>query len=297
MTDTRLVVRRKIADTLYGEVLECEFDTSPAAAGSPAQSNVVVAVKHICLDLAAEMQNDQALNRQLDDPMQEFRVARSMMDAETHPNIVYPFTQIVQDGDLYLVFEYCGGGDLFALLEAHKSTSGLPEKQTLGFMKQVFEGVRYLHEQVGIAHRDLSLENILLSDGVCKISDFALSVDTHGTPCSLRAGKDFYMAPEVVANENYDPVKADIWSLGVMWFILLTGSRLVPIASREDKNFLALEQHGVSAVLDKWGYSQRVSPATTSLLSRMLCVDPSERVTLSEILASPVLGEGTCYSP
>lgn len=148
-----------------------------------------------------------------------------------------------------------------------------------------------------IAHRDLSLENILLSDGVCKISDFALSVATQGASCSLREGKDFYMAPEVVANEDYDPVKADIWSLGVMWFILLTGSRLVPLASRDDKNFLALEQHGVGAVFEKWGYSQRIAPATIELISRMLCVDPSERIDLAGILASPVLNEGTCQSP
>lgn len=288
MADSRLVVRRKIADTLYGEVLECNLILPD---DPESLKPLTVAVKRISLDMASRIQATQKPGRRLDDPYQEFRVAQALMDLDGHPNIVYPFTQMVQDGDLYLVYEFCSGGDLFQLLEGNKLSAGLPENQALSLMRQVLEGVRFLHARVGVAHQDLSLENVLIGgeEHVCKIADFALSVDVNSTPSDEQVGKDFYMAPEVVSRERYDPVKADIWSLGVMWFILLTGSRLVPIASRTDRSFVALEKHGVQVVLEKWGYAGRVSSSTIGLLARMLAVNPLERIDLDEILAHPVL--------
>lgn len=286
MVDSRLVVRRKIAETLYGEVVECDLILPDDPEGL---KPLVVAVKRISLDTASQIQAKHGRGRKLDDPFQELHVARTLMDVDGHPNILYPFSQTVQDGEIYLVYEFCGGGDLFQLLEDSKL--GLPEAQTISLMRQVFEGARFLHSSVGVAHRDLSLENVLLGgeDNVCKIADFALSVDVNATPSDERVGKDFYMAPEVVARERYDPVKADIWSLGIMWFILLTGSRLVPIASRSDKSFLALEKHGVELVLEKWGYTDRISRSTIELLARMLAVEPLDRIDLGEILAHSVL--------
>ncbi|GMF44073.1 unnamed protein product [Phytophthora lilii] len=106
----------------------------------------------------------------------------------------------------------------------------MDERRSIHIMTQVFAGVNYLHQQIGIAHRDLSLENVLMHNGECKVSDFGLSVAAKAR-CKERVGKEYYMAPEVVAGKTYDPVKADIWSLGIMWFILLTGSPLVAIAS------------------------------------------------------------------
>lgn len=151
-----------------------------------------------------------------------------------------------------------------------------------------FAGVDYLHRHLRIAHRDLSLENVLVHNGVCKISDFGLSVDANARCCG-RVGKAYYMAPEVVAGETYDPVKADVWSLGILWFILLTGSPLVPIASTKATSFLALRRCGVASVFKSWGFEKKVSPAVIGLVSRMLTVDPKERISLDELVAQPFL--------
>uniref|UniRef100_H3GYA8 Protein kinase domain-containing protein n=1 Tax=Phytophthora ramorum TaxID=164328 RepID=H3GYA8_PHYRM len=133
-----------------------------------------------------------------------------------------------------------------------------------------------------------------MHDGKCKISDFGLSVDANSR-CVGRVGKDYYMAPEVVAGEEYDPVKADVWSLGIMWFVMLTGSSLVPLASVQEKAFVGLMRCGVAAVFKSWKYDDKLSPGVIDLISCMLEVDPAERIALEDILTHSCLkGEDAC---
>ncbi|ETM01730.1 serine/threonine protein kinase [Phytophthora nicotianae] len=164
----------------------------------------------------------------------------------------------------------------------------MEESEALSLMRQVLKGVHYLHSTLGVAHRDLSLENVLLSRGVCKITDFGLSTDARKVCEGGQVGKDFYMAPEVVAGERYNPALADVWSLGIMWFIMLTGSPLVSLASPSEKAFTAVERHGVGAVIDVWGHSDRISRDTISVLEKMLQTDPRRRIRLDQVLAHPL---------
>ncbi|GLE07139.1 hypothetical protein PINS_up017107 [Pythium insidiosum] len=163
----------------------------------------------------------------------------------------------------------------------------LPERQALECMRQVARGVRFLHEH-NIAHRDLSLENVLLRNGVCKISDFGLSMPADQAS-DERAGKEYYMAPEVVAGDKYDPRLADVWSMGIMLFIMLTGSPLLPVASPSERGFAALEAAGVAAVLSAWGVRDQFSDALVDLLVRMLQIDPSKRIDAADVLAHPAM--------
>ncbi|KAG6572695.1 CAMK/CDPK protein kinase [Phytophthora cinnamomi] len=222
MTTSQLRFRRKLGDALYGEVTECELrpttrqrQRSPSI---PLDEQLVVAVKNAA-SLACSP------------------------PPEGHPNVVRSYFHFHQHDCLYLVSEYCADGDLYTHLTTATRNGSMDECTSVHFMKEVLSGVAFLHRQLGIAHRDLSLENVLMHNGVCKISDFGLSVGV-GTRCVGPVGKQYYMAPEVVAGGEYDPVKADIWSLGVMWFILLTGSPLVSVASRQSKAFVALEECG-----------------------------------------------------
>ncbi|KAG3114296.1 hypothetical protein PI124_g6901 [Phytophthora idaei] len=274
-----LRVRRQLSPAMYGEVVECEL---------PDHSNPV-AVKCISLARAADAQTRVQGTREIDNPLQEQRVAALLAANGGHRNVVQPYFHFVRDQTLYLVNELCGDGDLHSLVAARVDASTfLVEREVLSLMHQVLQGVYYLHTVLGIAHRDLSLENVLLSRGVCKITDFGLSKDARVICEGGQVGKEYYMAPEIVAGERYDPALADVWSLGIMWFILLTGSPLLPLASPSTKGFKAVAQDGVGAVIVSWGHSKRISRSTISLLEKMLQIDPHRRISLDQVLADPM---------
>ena len=275
-------VRRQLSIALYGEVLECEL---------PGHDNFV-AVKCISLARAAERRTQVHLTREIDNPFQEEHVAALLEAKGGHCNVVQSYFHFVHDRRLYLVNELCSGGDLHAFVaERLDASSCLDEHEVLPLMQQVLAGVHYLHSTLGVAHRDLSLENVLLSRGVCKITDFGVSTDARRMCDGGQVGKEFYMAPEVVAGDRYDPTLADVWSLGIVWFVLLTGSPLLSLASPSVKGFKALAQYGVGAVLTSWGYADRLSKDTIIVLEKMLEIDPRQRISLAQVLAYPIFND------
>ncbi|KAE9169006.1 hypothetical protein PF004_g28325 [Phytophthora fragariae] len=175
----------------------------------------------------------------------------------------------------------------------------LHESVARQYLADVLSGLRFLHSH-GIAHRDVSLENILLRDGRAVIADFGLSAQDPsavGSPtsggggfrCDEMVGKNYYMAPEIVARERYDPRRADIWSAGIAFFILLTSSPPFERAEPSDPGFRYVAKRGIKAVFAAWGLGQEVSEPMQDLLARMLSVDPQERITMEEIWQHPVL--------
>jgi calcium-dependent protein kinase len=198
------------------------------------------------------------------------------------------------------------------LLNGVDGSKRLQESVAHGYLVDVLSGLRFLHSH-GIAHRDVSLENILLRDGRAVIADFGLCVQQNpsaasspsGSPtgsssfdnnngdgafrCEETVGKNYYMAPEIVARERYDPRRADIWSVGIAFFILLTSSPPFERADPSDPGFRYVAKRGIKAVFTAWGLGQEVSASMQDLLARMLCVDPEERITMDEIWQHPVL--------
>ena len=179
------------------------------------------------------------------------------------------------------------------------------------YLVDVLSGLRFLHSY-GIAHRDVSLENILMRNGCAVITDFGLCVQdpssfssssssfsssssssdsstTNEFRCEDMVGKNYYMAPEIVARERYDPRRADIWSTGIAFFILLTSSPPFERADPSDPGFRYVAKWGIKAVLTAWGLDKEVSEQMQDLLGRMLCVDPEERITMDEVWQHPVL--------
>ncbi|KAL3669543.1 hypothetical protein V7S43_004931 [Phytophthora oleae] len=181
----------------------------------------------------------------------------------------------------------------------------LQESVAHTYLVDVLSGLRFLHSH-GIAHRDVSLENILLRDGHAVITDFGLcvqDVSLSGSPtgsvfrCEETVGKNYYMAPEVVARERYDPRQADIWSVGIAFFILLTSSPPFERAEPSDPGFRYVAKRGIKAVFTAWGLGEEVSEPMQDLLARMLCVDPEERITMEEIWQHPLLQRPRCELP
>ncbi|KAF1776131.1 Protein kinase-like domain [Phytophthora cactorum] len=89
----------------------------------------------------------------------------------------------------------------------------------------------------------------------------------------------------VVAGSAYDPRAADVWSLGIILFVLLTGSPLVPIASEIEAGFTALQEFGVERVVGAWHMDELLTPAAVDLLGGMLQVHPRARLSVEEVMA------------
>ncbi|CAN8067917.1 unnamed protein product [Agarophyton chilense] len=153
--------------------------------------------------------------------MREVKVLQNL----NHP-FVLSFRHAFEDQDsVYIITEFCSGGDLYTYLE--KSSGGLPERQALKFMHQLFKALNYLHNR-GISHRDIKPENILMTDdGNIKLADFGLChLRLPNGPSSSRhfCGTPQYAAPEIANNHSYIPEQSDMWSCGILFYALLTKS-------------------------------------------------------------------------
>lgn len=212
---------------------------------------------------------------------------RSTADSSTsgHRNVIHVLdVHLHSNWQVFLVMEHCPGGDLLAHLIRTQPEDQVSERVALNIVLQVARGLHYLHTTCGLAHRDVSLENIFVAhDGTFKIGDFGLSTraDTLAFGC---VGKTQYVAPEVVTMTAYDPVKADIWSLGVVLFMLVTGSPLVEFAAPISPEFQKFKSIGCRGMLRSRGVE--LSSAAVDLLTGMLECDPRCRFSsMAQILA------------
>ncbi|KAL6974198.1 Son of sevenless 2 [Sarracenia purpurea var. burkii] len=146
----------------------------------------------------------------------------SIMKIVRHPNIVRLHEVLSSRTKIYIVLEFVTGGELFDKI-VHQGR--LPENESRRYFQQLIDAVAHCHSK-GVYHRDLKPENLLLnSNGNLKISDFGLSalpqqgVDLLHTTC----GTPNYVAPEVLSNRGYDGAAADVWSCGVILYVLMAG--------------------------------------------------------------------------
>ncbi|KAL4347031.1 hypothetical protein GQ457_17G025800 [Hibiscus cannabinus] len=196
-----------------------------------------------------------------------------------HPNVV-DLKAVYEDEDyVHLVMELCAGGELFHRLERYGRFSEADARVLFRHLMQV---VLYCHE-IGIVHRDLKPENILLatkaSSSPIKLADFGLATYIkpgqclHGT-----VGSPFYIAPEVLVG-GYNQA-ADIWSAGVILYILLSGTP--PFWGKtKSRIFDAVRAADLQFPSDPW---DRISDSAKKLVRGMLNTDPSQRLTAREVL-------------
>ena len=199
-----------------------------------------------------------------------------------HPNVVSLITSFKDSKSIYLVSEYCSNGDLY---DDVQSNCGIDIEKAMTYFRQIVSGLSHLHSH-NIAHRDVSLENVLMDgNGICKISDMGLSiVNEKGdmVQSDVRVGKRFYMSPEVYAGDKYDPFKADMWSLGVLLYILATGEPLYSNATMEDSRFASVVKTcGISQVLNA---SRKSLPEpVVQLIDSLLVLNPSSRLDIEQV--------------
>ncbi len=203
----------------------------------------------------------------------------------------------------WIAMELADGGDLFDKIEADV---GVGEDISHFYFTQLMSAVSYMHSK-GVAHRDIKPENILLSkDGDLKVADFGLAAlfrkDTEIRLCNTVCGSPPYIAPEVVAGKRvkrenilesgYAPNVADIWSCGVVLFVLLVGNTPWDEPTMKSYEFKEYVETSGRTSDELW---HKLSPGVQSLLRGMLKLDPKERFTLEEVRRHPWFTRANSY--
>lgn len=138
-----------------------------------------------------------------------------------HPNVIQLYEIIETEKELFLIMEYCAGGELFDYIVSHQR---LHEKVGCRFFQELMAGIEYIHKS-GVCHRDLKPENLLLDyNKTLKIVDFGLSnMYENGDTLKTACGSPCYAAPEMISGKRYHGVMSDIWSSGVVLYAMICG--------------------------------------------------------------------------
>ena len=205
----------------------------------------------------------------------------SILKKLNHYNTIKLYNIIQNENFIFLIQEYVPNGELLHFLE-NPENMNLTENHICKIYQQIISGIEYLHD-IGIAHRDLKLENILLNrDKNIKIIDFGLSNKynkENGELLQSSCGSPCYAAPEMIKGIQYHGLDTDIWSSGILLYLMLCKS--FPF---NDKNNSKLYQKILSG---KFNLPNYLSNEAKDLLSKLLKVNPIERIKLDEIKKHP----------
>lgn len=202
----------------------------------------------------------------------------SVMRLVRHPNIVQLYEVMASRTKIYFAMEYVKGGELFNKVSRGKLKDDVARK----YFQQLIGAVDFCHSR-GVYHRDIKPENLLLDENSnLKISDFGLSAlwDSRKQDGLLHTtcGTPAYVAPEIINKKGYDGAKADIWSCGVVLFVLLAG--FLPFC---DSNLMELYR---KIIRGEFKCPNWFHPEARKLVSRILDPNPNTRITMAKIMSN-----------
>ncbi|KAH7562000.1 hypothetical protein BM1_03104 [Bipolaris maydis] len=201
-----------------------------------------------------------------------------------HPNIVRLFDIWENRDELYLIMEFVEGGELFAYIQEQ---GGLIEIHAVHIFRQIIAALTYCH-RINIHHRDLKPENILLDRDTMtvKLVDFGMAaLQPVGKKLTTPCGSPHYAAPEVIRTTSYDGAKADVWSCGVILFVLLIGAP--PFNYSGDDRYMKHLFRDIAQA--KYVMPDNISREAQDLIRKILVPDPKRRISLEEIWNHPFL--------
>ncbi|KAL8593106.1 hypothetical protein ACOMHN_018032 [Nucella lapillus] len=211
-----------------------------------------------------------------------------------HPNVVRLYEVIDTQTKLYLILELGDGGDMYDYIMRH--TGGLEEKLAKRYFRQIVEAISYCHK-LHVVHRDLKPENVVFFEklGLVKLTDFGFSnMFAPGKKLETSCGSLAYSAPEILLGDSYDAPAVDVWSLGVILYMLVVGEP--PFQEANDSETLTM-------IMDcRYHIPPSVSDKSRDLIGKMLQREPANRASLPHIMAHPWLNDGdltpmTSYLP
>jgi MAP/microtubule affinity-regulating kinase len=201
----------------------------------------------------------------------------SLLTKLQHPNIIRLFCSIDTPKQIYLVMEYIGQTNLLGFARS-KPGRRLEEKEARTVFRQIVAAIDYCHANQ-IIHRDIKLDNILVDPATLnvKVIDFGFAINMpDDKKIGIYCGTPSYMAPEILSKAMYKPKGTDVWALGVVLCYMLCGT--FPFKGNEDKEILKLILKG------KVDFGTATpSNEAKDLISKMLTVNPDERITTAEV--------------
>ncbi|CAL9231501.1 unnamed protein product [Arabidopsis halleri] len=220
---------------------------------------------------------DQVIKRE--GMMEQIKREISIMRLVRHPNIVELKEVMATKTKIFFIMEYVKGGELFSKIVKGK----LKEDSARKYFQQLISAVDFCHSR-GVSHRDLKPENLLVDEnGDLKVSDFGLSAlpeqILQDGLLHTQCGTPAYVAPEVLRKKGYDGAKADIWSCGVILYVLLAG--FLPF---QDENLMKMYR---KIFKSEFEFPPWFSPESKRLISKLLVVDPNKRISIPAIMRTP----------
>ena len=200
-----------------------------------------------------------------------------------HPNIIRLYDIFENVDYIYIIMEYCPGGDLFSYLEKRKFQ--ISEERAAIIMNKMCEAVFYFQSYFGVIHRDLKPENVLMTsdgdDGDIRILDFGLSkISTPNEKCSEPYGTLTYCAPEIILDEPYNK-EVDMWSLGIMTYLMVSGR--LPF-NAEDENKIARQIAFEEPDFENADCWKKISKECVNFIKKLLEKDPKKRMIIGDAL-------------
>ena len=217
--------------------------------------------------------------------MELTKVEIDILKISQHPNIIKLYDVFENENYIYIIMEYCSGGDLLSYFEHYEYE--LPETKVCEIIHKLSMAVYYLHSY-GIVHRDLKPENILMTDLTAtadiRLLDFGLSkIVGNDEKCTEPYGTLSFVAPEVLQGKPYDK-SVDLWSIGIITFLLLCG--YMPFDDKHSEREIARQ-----TIQDPVPYENKIwsklSPEAKTFVDGLLQKKPEKRYSIKEVLEHP----------
>ena len=226
-----------------------------------------VAIKILEKTRISKIEDKERINREI-----------AVLKKVNHFNIIKLYAVIETKIIIYLIQEYIEGKEFMEYLN---KKGKLSETDACKYFHQIISGLEYLH-QCGIAHRDFKPENILLTNNnqVIKIIDFGLSnIYKKGELLKTACGSPCYAPPEMIKEENYNGALTDIWSSGIILYLMLCGK----LPFYDDDNQILYDK----ILAGKYEVPKHLSKDAKDILSKILEVDPKKRINFESIKSHP----------
>ncbi|KAF1775876.1 Protein kinase-like domain [Phytophthora cactorum] len=221
-------------------------------------SGEYVAVKRLELRFAARKRSKSSERAVEEDLFTEIKTNLRVQSLGGHPNVLPLRDCIMEDEAVLLVLKFCERGELLDVVNTQRAAG--QQVNVTHYFAQILRGAAFLHAN-DIAHRDLSLENVLVDErDCCQITDFGLATQCKGKM-----------------------TVADVWALGVMLYAMVAARYPFREPLRKDDRFRLLEDFGVEYLLEKDEVDVTGKEQVVDLLKKLLVVDPAQRSTLAEL--------------